>query len=850
MTSAPPNTSTGKHLNISSSHPPLHPQQTPSPGFESGSKRSANRSIPQSPRNNQSQKKQHKNSRKPRFADEDMMAETGALRNANSRRGQTSITHLMNFSLPPRPQDYRGAFARGTRRGNIYGIGSGHHSSDKARYIHANYRFIVRPHADYKLQAVNADEHLDWNDVLQILASAESQDASCPICLSHPVAPRMAKCGHIFCLPCLIRYMHSTDDTNPIPEKKARWKKCPICWDSVYISETRPVRWYTGQEGPTPREGDDVVLRLIMRQPGSTLALPRDGADALPKSDDIPWYFAAEVTDYARIMKGSEEYMIAQFDQEIEDLRRQENEDELMFGEEPEWTRKAVRAVCEAKERLNGIGNPPVAPSQPTEKSKRHPFQLNTDGGDVPEMYFVHHASKSGLDITGTSTSLSREQSPLDLRSLAGPAKDLKLMPASTQNGHPHDTPYFFYQALLHYYLAPLDIRILKSAFGNFASFPSTLLPQVERVSTGHIMDDDLRKRTKYLSHLPDGCEVGFLECNWTDVVGPEILDQFKEEIEKRRKRNRDKETREEKDRLRAEKAEDEAKWANTRRKRPSVTQDSFSNNNDFDPIPSSSLDAMNASPPWPSRQGSSFATLASPSTSPSAPRTVWGTAMIVPASPEQPPQAVNDIDDGWLHSWEDELKAENDLITQVKAVSLNGEGSTLRAPTQGKRKKAKKITLMTFSTTSSYRDRDTGFPEPLHPDRNTTLPHPEADISPGASLEAPDTPLQRTHSRRSFRRGHSHRGSKGSLVLPNSDGLYDKIEYADGSREVSGVKTIETETKNREDLVDSPSEVKGESQGRDSGVAMENGNGAEEKNGEEGETKRKKSTWKKLLRD
>lgn len=46
------------------------------------------------------------------------------------------------------------------------------------------------------------------------------------------------------------------------------------------------MRWYTGQEGTPPREGDDVVLRLVMRQPGSTLALPRDGADALNKVSD------------------------------------------------------------------------------------------------------------------------------------------------------------------------------------------------------------------------------------------------------------------------------------------------------------------------------------------------------------------------------------------------------------------------------------------------------------------------------------------------------------------------------------------------------------------------------------
>lgn len=642
------------------------------------------------------------------------MAESGAMRNANSRRGQTSITHLMNFTLPPRPQDYRSTMQRGTRRGNIYGIGSGHHSSDKARYIHANYRFIVKPYGDYKPQAVNADQHLEWNDVLQILASSVSQDASCPICLSHPVAPRMAKCGHIFCLPCMIRYMHSTDEATPVPEKKARWKKCPICWDSVYMSDTRPVRWFTGQENVPPREGDDVVLRLVMRQPGSTLALPRDGADVLGKNEDVPWYFAAEVTDYARIMKGGEEYMAEQYNAEIEDLHRQENEDELMFGEEPEWTRKAVNAVEEAKEKIKGIGDPPAAAKQPAEKPvKRQPIQFTTVDEDAPEMYFIQNASKSGLSIPneGHTPPVSGEESqtPQPTESKPIPSHPRSHNPRNVQQheGHHPDAPYFFYQALLHYYLAPLDIRILKSAFGSFAAFPSTLLPRVERVSTGHIMDDDLRKRTKYLSHLPYGCEVGFLECNWTDVVSPDILDQFKDEIEKRRKRNREKEVREERDRARAEKAEDDARWAMARRRQTNVPASEGLSGDDFHPLAPSSLDASNASPPWPARQGgSSFATLASPSTSPSAPRTVWGTSMVNAASsPEvRPQEGHSEVDDGWLHSWEQELLAENELIAQVQAASLdNSQESQISnvrpAVGQGKKKKAKKITLM--STTA-----------------------------------------------------------------------------------------------------------------------------------------------------
>lgn len=377
-----------------------------------------------------------------------------------------------------------------------------------------------------------------------------------------------------------------------------------------------------------------------------------------------------------------------------------------MFGEEPEWTRKAVNAVSDGKEKIRGIGDPPSMPKQPADKKpKRQPIQFKPIE-EVPEMYFIQNASQSGTHFPSDTTAADSTPSTGAPQQSSPPNGHMPYpsptRPQSQNEAHHPDEPYFFYQALLHYYLAPLDIRILKSAFGNFASFPSTLLPRVERVSTGHIMDDELRKRTKYLSHLPYGCEVGFLECNWTDVVSPEVLDQFRPEIEKRRKRNRDKENREEKDRLRAEKTEDEARWATARRKRPTLPHEQFSED-DFHPLAPSSLDATNEPPAWPGRQGSSFASLASPSTSPSAPRTVWGTAMIAPSSPDfAAQQPETDVDDGWLNSWEQELLAENDeLIAQVQATSLNGEAPDPVKPSGGgaKKKKGKKITLM--STTA-----------------------------------------------------------------------------------------------------------------------------------------------------
>ena len=534
--------------------------------------------------------------------------------------------------------------------------------------------------------------------------------------------------------------MHSSDETNPTPEKRPRWKKCPICWDSVYTSETRPVRWFTGQEGERPQEGADVVLRLITRQPGSTLALPRDGAEILDKEEVIPWFFAAEVMDYARIMKGSADYMREQYETEIEELQHQEREDELMFGEEAQWTKKAVTAILEAQERIKNLENPPTAPKKPSErKSRRPPVEYNTD---IPEHYLIQHAARSGQSwnssfvgapsrasgslssVPATSTSVSPVESntPHTLASTVSTSSSRSdrgalsmksdIVASSRSAGclgpeprhHQNGSPYYFYEALLHYYLSPLDIRILKAAFGDFASFPSTILPRIERVSTGHIVDDELRRRAKYLTHLPHGCEVGFLECNWNDIVPQEILAGFAPEIERRRKKNWEKEAREEKERVKAEKEEDDKRWAAVRRRRPASTQDIISDA-DFQPLPEASmadLTVSSSSPPCSTARthgGSSFATLASPSTSPIASKTVWGTRIAAPVSPilnaisDEPEPLEND---NWLQGWENDLLQEEGLIAQVEASTLEVSSyKQMPSSAHAKKKKGKKITLM-----------------------------------------------------------------------------------------------------------------------------------------------------------
>jgi hypothetical protein len=395
-------------------------------------------------------------------------------------------------------------------------------------------------------------------------------------------------------------------------------------------------------------------------------------------------------------MKGGEEYMTAQYDAEIEDLRRQEVEDELLFGDENTWTRKAIGSIIDAKEKLKGIGNPPdvrpakertIAPT-PASSSSAHSTVTPATSDETEDL----SKTLDGVNLDPESGAKAKEKG----RS--------KQTPATSGP----DQPYHFYQALPQFYLSSLDIRILKAAFGEYSLFPATILPRVEHISTGHIVDDELRKRVKYLSHLPQGCEVSFLECDWRDVVVPEVLGRFRAETDRRRRRNREKEAREEKDRIRAEKEEDDKRWAAARRKRPSIGSASVSeapfSAHDFQPLPhnanSASFDtaASSASPP---RSSSGFGALASPSTSPPGIRTVWGTTAVGSLSPSL--ESQRDIhSDGWRQGWEDELFAqqESDLLAQTASGDPNlNPGSS----SSGKKKKKNK-TKITLMATSSQR--------------------------------------------------------------------------------------------------------------------------------------------------
>jgi len=80
---------------------------------------------------------------------------------------------------------------------------------------------------------------VEWKDVIEVVytpptAQTSTQKTSCPICMEPAgfiVAPRVTKCGHIFCYACLLQYLDF--------EKQYAWKKCPLCNEPVYKRDIR-----------------------------------------------------------------------------------------------------------------------------------------------------------------------------------------------------------------------------------------------------------------------------------------------------------------------------------------------------------------------------------------------------------------------------------------------------------------------------------------------------------------------------------------------------------------------------------------------------------------------------------
>ncbi|KAI0756573.1 hypothetical protein C8Q80DRAFT_1215473 [Daedaleopsis nitida] len=504
----------------------------------------------------------------------------------SSKASAQSLDHLVNFTLPPRqPRNYSNLPRRPRRTGNQYGIWN------KERFINAQYRFVMNPTGDYTVHFADPDIYFQWQDILQVLvprgsntsAVSREQSASddilaCPICLSPPTAPRMTKCGHIYCFPCILHLLSTSE--------QLKWVKCPICLDTVNARQLKAVKWF---EATATADVDDAVvegsssstsldremsatgsllrMRLIQRPQITTLALPRSStwpSDLLPPHQ-APFHFLPDVLAFSKFMLATPSDLIKDLTKELEDLA---TERRLLTGMGDELGAHFIDAA-DAKvrhqiEKASALDTPYLREAIET---ARHVAQQLKERS-AHDRWRKEESNPAPLAPEEIPQAFLATQGPGFVAPTPSPSRESTATPTAARSQRqrrnvnpppPSTSTYYYYQAAngQPIFLHPLDIKILLAHFHSYPNFPDEITVRVEH-RTETTVNDDLRKRCKYLGHLPEGADVVFIEADLENVVGFQGLRPFEGALKTRRLRRREKGRKDDKARARAEEREKE----------------------------------------------------------------------------------------------------------------------------------------------------------------------------------------------------------------------------------------------------------------------------------------------------
>lgn len=335
-----------------------------------------------------------------------------------------------------------------------------------------------------------------------------------------------------------------------------------------------------------PDKGIRIHMRLVQRNQMTTLALPFSTtwpSDAIPPHS-APWHFLPDILSYSRFMLATPEYMLSELRRELKELA-----DEWEAQKADLLGRDFITAAREKVERQIGkVSNELMTDVVRKEEQQARGGWAEAVGGEMRERAQRRERERKQKEREELAQQQHEQGEPVQVQHLDGqqstfgvPRNNVNIppnlavepnpMPApkrnrrrgnNTQNAAPQMPPspsYYFYQSSLgaNVFLHPLDIRILLAHYKSYSSFPSTISFTSSGFDTATI-NDELRKRCKYLSHLPAGTEVVFVEADLEEIVGSVGLHPFEQPLKARRSKRRERVKREDRAKSRWEKSERE----------------------------------------------------------------------------------------------------------------------------------------------------------------------------------------------------------------------------------------------------------------------------------------------------
>ncbi|CCH61508.1 hypothetical protein TBLA_0E04560 [Henningerozyma blattae CBS 6284] len=417
------------------------------------------------------------------------------------RKARVSIDHLLDFHLPEHDQVYtkhnKGS-GRGTRSRRNKFENDEHIHLHGDSYVNATYKLLVDGSYDYSEQKLDPNIPIPQEKIVRVVIP---KGQNCPICLTdEPVAPHMVTCGHIFCLSCLITFFAQEEviknkDTGYVKPKK--YKDCPLCGSIIRQKNIKAAIFqkdsdYANGTDTVMLPGKEVTFELVCRPHGSMLPLPvKLGLDPVKVGDFPPVNFE-QLIPYARIMKCNRSYSLQLLQDDLEAIQNQLDIDKALYNDNGKAANAAIEDI---NERIMLIL---------TEEESSPESQLSTS-----------HIEKKlqTLNLDGTT---------------------------NLKDTYDEASAYFFFQtsfqSSIKFFLSPLDVKILLAAFNSYSKCPNILKVKIENIHYGTVATEKLIYRYKYISHLPLGTEIAYVDIDWrnNEILPKEVYKQFANELKQR----------------------------------------------------------------------------------------------------------------------------------------------------------------------------------------------------------------------------------------------------------------------------------------------------------------------------
>ncbi|XP_070820101.1 E3 ubiquitin-protein ligase RNF10 isoform X2 [Chaetodon trifascialis] len=459
-----------------------------------------------------------------------------------------SLNHLLNFTFEP--------------RGGNGGVGDGGHACwgrrnkwghkhkpfNKELFLQANCQFVVSDDQDYKAHFTDPDTLVNWDCVQQVRIYSH-EVPSCPICLYPPVAARITRCGHIFCWPCMLHYLSLSDKS---------WSKCPICYEAVHTADLKSV---VAMETRQYVAGDVITMRLMRREKGALVAMP---SSEWVKVEEPVRFGDACLSPYSKLLLISPAQALGLVAEDKAVLQAQLSQEEDAHGcfiqsalcllqEREETLLKQQKANADDSlvfssltlEEASSPVEEVVTHISSTKPVLQYSSAFDDEVAEVPE--------DAAAELPGIPEGILEcvlEEPPEAAPELQ---PDEESPASQAESCRPsasvvHGPYYYFYQAddCQQMFLHPVNVRCLLREYGSLEASPDSITAAVVE-TVGHTVTEEIRRRHRYLAHLPLTCEFSICELALQPpILSKETLDTFADDLEKR-KRLRQKKMRDEK---------------------------------------------------------------------------------------------------------------------------------------------------------------------------------------------------------------------------------------------------------------------------------------------------------------